>query len=109
LWNAGVRPSFTEAAALGMTGYIAMLLDTDPGLINTRYKTGCPCAIHQAVRYGHADTVALLIKHGADLNTEWVPGWTPLHVAENVNPRKGRPTPEIVALLCKHGARSESS
>lgn len=48
---------------------------------------------------GHSDTVRLLIKHNAELNTKDISGWTPLHVACAEN------DVELVRLLVSRGAR----
>ena len=60
-------------------------------------------AIHTAARFGHLDTMRLLMEHGADLN-EVIPNWanwTPMHFAAS----RGRV--DAMELLENSGARSD--
>jgi ankyrin repeat protein len=40
-------------------------------------------ALHEAAVYGSTDTVKLLLKHGAEINTQTRLGWTPYNCATN--------------------------
>jgi uncharacterized protein len=56
-----------EAAAAGRSGRVAELLDADPGLVNAYAPDGyMPLGL--AAHFGHAATVDLLLRHGADVN-----------------------------------------
>ena len=54
--------------------------------------------LHAAALAGNTEIVALLIKHGADVNVAKKDGWTPLKFAT----RSKRA--EVVEILRKHGA-----
>ena len=54
-------------------------------------------AIHNAARYGHNDTVAVLLEHGADVKVVGG-GWTALRWATNLG------YADTAALLREHGA-----
>jgi ankyrin repeat protein len=52
--------------------------------------------LREAVRKGNADRVKSLLESGADANTSYENGFTPIYFADN---------PKIVDLLIAHGAR----
>lgn len=64
------------------------------------YKTRSSC-LHEAVRHSALEVVELLLKHGADPNSQHATDFTPLMVATNWN-RKSAVT--YVELLLKYGA-----
>ena len=71
-----------EAAALGDTDRLAMLLDVDPSLVDARTPDGFTL-LHLAAFFAGADTVRLLLARGADVDahgTGWMTG-TALHSA----------------------------
>lgn len=85
------------AARGGQVEAARLLLDRGAdlrGVIDYPYTT----ALHEAVKYGHADVVQLLLDRKADPTSDTWSKWTPLHLAANLGNR------EMAALLVKAGA-----
>jgi ankyrin repeat protein len=59
--------------------------------------------LHNAAEYGQTTIAELLIEKGANVNTRYVDGETPLDVA--IHPEISNKTDEIADLLRKHAAR----
>lgn len=78
-----------------------------PRLTEMLLEHGTPIAhtgaIHTAARFGHLDTMRLLMQHGADVNevlSTWL-SWTPMHFAAT------RGQVDAMKLLEQSGARSD--
>ena len=68
LLAAGPELDIFDAASVGRTARVAELLDRDPALLDAYSKDGFfPLGL--AAFFGHPDTVALLLKRGADVGT----------------------------------------
>jgi ankyrin repeat protein len=93
------------AAEYGRNAVVEFLLDRGVP-IQTQANTG-QTALHWAVIGGHADTITLLIKRGADLAAKNAYGGTPLGQAQwcalNGDPKINYS--QITALLRRHGAK----
>eukprot|EP00980_Cylindrotheca_fusiformis_P008738 scaffold1868_cov193-Cylindrotheca_fusiformis.AAC.23 len=57
-----------SAAGRGQTAEVRQLLQEKPHHVNHRDTNGW-MPLHEAVRGGHVETVALLLEHGADINS----------------------------------------
>lgn len=64
-------------------------------------------ALHWAVQKGHIMIGAILLAHGADVNTQNYNGYTPLHVAKNllIKQEDCETCLIFITLLLNHGAR----
>ena len=94
----GIEPGIVESAQLGLADRVRAWLEIDPALVHSRDLTR-RTALHVAASHGHVETVELLLAHGADVNAQWVPGWTPMHMASM------RSHHEVMTLLRRAGAR----
>ena len=99
LLNSGVRPGLHEAAAIGRTQLVAELVRGDKTLVDSYSPEGFT-ALALAAHFGHRETAAFLIDHGADVNAvaRHEIKVTPLHAA-----LFGRQV-ETARLLIEHGA-----
>lgn len=93
----GAKIDVFEAAALGDTAALERLLRRSPKRATAYSKDGFT-ALHLAAFFGHAEAVALLLDHGADIHARSenrrFPTVTPLHSAA-----AGRRTEAALALL----------
>ena len=82
LLNSGVQPGLHEAAAIGKTQLVAQLLGAGRELIDSYSPEGFT-ALALASHFGHTETAAFLIDHGADVNAvaRHEMKVTPLHAA----------------------------
>ena len=87
--NIGITP--INVAVIFNSHVVASIL-----LVNG--ANGANGALHSATAQNATETAALLLKHGVEVNTEWILGMTPLHVAGRVN------ATETAALLLENGA-----
>ena len=71
------RMGFIAAIALGRTGIVRGMLAENHSLLRKHSADGWP-ALHIAARYATAETIALLISAGADVNVLGKRGVTPL-------------------------------
>ena len=99
LLSRGVKPDVFESAAAGDTGRVRALLDADPRLVESRSPDGWT-PLHLAAHFGRAETMRLLLEHGADVQARSTNAMenTPLHAAA----AGGRT--EAVGLLLDHRA-----
>ncbi len=95
------EPSLAVAAWRGETGIVRTLL-TAGVAANAASGYGGRTAIHMAAENDHADTIILLIEHGADVNWPASDESVPLHSAINKN------FPETVGVLLGNGAEVSS-
>jgi len=94
-----VTLSIFEAAAIGKTANIILLLAREPGLINTYAEDGYQ-PLGLACFFGHHETVKFLLKAGASVNSY---SNNPLRAAPLQSAVSARHL-EIVKLLLAHGA-----
>ena len=82
LFEAGVRPDFHEAAAIGRNELVEQFLSAEPDLLD-RFSAEGFTALALAAHFGHAATTRLLIDRGADVNvvSGHAIGVTTLHAA----------------------------
>jgi len=82
LLEAGVRPDFFEAAAIGDTKVVSRLLDRQPELLDSFSAEGFT-ALALAAHFGQLATMSLLLERGANRNivSRHPIGVTPLHAA----------------------------
>ena len=76
----GCAFSFFNAATNGDTKKVLALLHNGTD-VNTTVPIVGTHALMVAAAFGHEDTVRVLIDRGADVNTQDLTGWTPLHAA----------------------------
>jgi ankyrin repeat protein len=69
-----------QAAAVGRTDSCEVLLRSNSSLVHAEDVDGYTALMH-AVRSGSVETVMVLQKHGADVNTTDLYGMTPLLIA----------------------------
>jgi len=87
-----------DAAEKGDLQRLSDLLSANPSLINTTDDMGC-CPLRYAAMNGHERAVELLLKLGANVNTQDdVAGWTALHSAASEG------YAETVKILLEHDA-----
>lgn len=99
LFKAGVQPDIHEAAAIGQTSRVAELLEQNASLLDAYSAEGfTPLGL--AAHFGHAETLWLLMSHGANVNAvaRHPLEVTPLHAA-----LFGRQS-DTARLLIRHGA-----
>ena len=82
--------------------------------INARYGSNGWTALHYAVENMIAESVRWLVENGADPNYPDPSGWTPLHLAIDVEADTARqeyvvtgtfpPAAKLIKLLLRHGA-----
>jgi uncharacterized protein len=92
-----------EAAALGDTDRLAVLLDAEPSVVNMRTPDGFTL-LHLAAFFAGADAVRLLLARGADVDahgTGWMTG-TALHSAVSAG------DPDAVRALIEAGAELDA-
>ncbi|WP_409340704.1 ankyrin repeat domain-containing protein [Paenibacillus sp. MBLB4367] len=65
----GAEYDVWTASAVGDTEFVASMLQTDPGLANRKNSVDRR-PLSYAAKYGHAETVKLLLERGADPNAE---------------------------------------
>jgi len=95
----GIELDVFEAAAVGRTARVRMLVASDPSLVNRHAADGFfPLAL--AVFFGHADTAAAILEAGADVNLQARESMriAALHSAVAVRRL------DLVTLLLAHGA-----
>jgi RNA polymerase sigma factor (sigma-70 family) len=82
LLDAGVRPDYFEAAAIGDTPLVSTFLAQRPVLLDSLSPEGFT-ALGLAAHFGHVETLRFLIEKGADINmvSKHPIGVTPLHAA----------------------------
>jgi ankyrin repeat protein len=82
LFEAGVAPSFHEAAAIGDTARLEAALEKSPGLLDTYSPEGFP-AVALAAHFGQLKSLQLLLDRGADIDrvSRHQLAVTPLHAA----------------------------
>lgn len=88
-----------EAAALGRTEFVALLLARGANVNSVDLYRGGLTALGEAAKNGHLPAVELLLGHGADVNPK-VKGMTPLWYAAICHGGH----PDVVQVLLKHGA-----
>ncbi len=77
----GANIDIHAAASFGLTERAEQLLDDDPDLVHARRRMGGYAPLHAAAECGQAETAALLIQRGADLNQKNDWGFRPLHLS----------------------------
>lgn len=77
----GAEIDIHAASSFGLTERAAQLLDDDPDLVHARRGMGGYAPLHAAAECGQAETAALLIQRGADLNQKNDWGFRPLHLS----------------------------
>ena len=68
-----------HAAVRGLTSNVQVLLDAGARVDNFSQENGGVCALANAARGGHVDTMRLLLAQGADVQAIDQEGWSPLH------------------------------
>lgn len=114
----GAKVDLHRAAAYGLTDHVRRLLREHPERVDQKDRYGTP--LHEAVLWGHADIVELLLRHGANPGLRAHNGRTPLQVALRqirsdamdtpiVSPARRRQIVQgcqrCVELLREHGVR----
>ena len=74
--------------------FAAMLVENGAG---PNLQTDSGTALHEAVRIKNADVIAVLLKHGAEVNALDINGMTPLALA------KEKRLPSLAGILAEHG------
>jgi len=82
LLKAGARQDICTAAGLGEGALVESYLDADPRLIHSTDSLLTWTPLHWAANGGDYGMVALLLKHGPDVNARDFRDWTPLRLAE---------------------------
>lgn len=101
----GAGAPIKNAAAGGHLEIVQLLLErgADPNLPEEGIAPDGH-ALHSAVVRGHLEIVKLLLKHGAHPNVEIESSADTLSAALGSAGYSTRPNPELVELLCSHGA-----
>jgi cytohesin len=100
--NVRLRDSFA-ALHLAESADIATLLIAHGASTTARgYEDRTP--LHQAAMQGRLDVATVLLAHGSDIESKDEQGRTPLHLAVD----QPASSPEIVALLLRHGANANA-
>ena len=103
LLERGVRASFFEACALGLTADVRRELRDDPGLVGQWSHDGWP-PLHLAAFFGHRETAEALLDAGADVLAVARNSEANLAInAAAAGPRVDR-RPEIARLLIARGS-----
>ena len=89
-----LKPTLPNVATLGDAEWCRVMLEGGADVESNRYGWR---AIHRASRFGHKDTVAVLLEHGADVNAVSGGGWSALRLATS----NGQA--DTAALLREHG------
>jgi len=76
----GCQVSIHDAALRGDALATARVLEENPEAVKSRNKLG-KTPLHQSITGGNAETIHILLSHGADVNAKDNTGLTPLHVA----------------------------
>ncbi|HEY5934312.1 MAG TPA: sigma-70 family RNA polymerase sigma factor [Kofleriaceae bacterium] len=92
--ESGARVDVREAANYGLIERVRELLDEDPARVDERGEWGTP--LHEAVFFGHAAIVELLLSRGADPSIKTCRGESAHDLARSRN------HPEIAARLAAH-------
>jgi ankyrin repeat protein len=90
------------AAFFGRTATVEMLLAAGAATDLLARNPQANLPLHAATAARRVDVVAVLLRHGCDVNSRTAGGWTPLHLAAH-----GGYT-ELVDLFIEHGAALES-
>jgi ankyrin repeat protein len=92
--------SIHDAVEADDIGQVAELLDSDPGLLETRNVLN-DTPLHVAAQQGHRGVVELLVNRGADVNATGNQNFTPLHYAVQEDYL------DLASFLLQHGADVE--
>jgi len=65
---------------------------------NEKNESDAATALHYAARYGHCESIRLLVKQGAVIEARNVDNWTPLHIA--LKQSNGEAVTELIAQGC---------
>lgn len=105
----GALPQLLEQAIIAGRLDLVELLLRDLGMSPDPPLAGGNSALHLAVEYYQPEIIELLCACGADANTKKPGGWTPLHLAVDIEAdsahQEGRaPSTRLIRLLLEAGA-----